>query len=100
MVRILTDSACDMPQAQAKSKGIDIIPNIVTFPDGKTIRDGIDMSSDEFYQYMAKAGQIPMTSHPGPEPYMRYFEEAKAALEACEWDMLDELDFGNEDASV
>lgn len=79
MVRILTDSACDMPPAQAREMGIDIIPNIVTFPDGKEIRDGVDMSSDEFYQYMEKNHQIPITSQPGPDPYLAYFEEAKAA---------------------
>ena len=44
MVRILTDSACDMPPAQAKEWGIDIIPNIVTFPDGTVIRDSVDMT--------------------------------------------------------
>ncbi|MCQ2438084.1 MAG: DegV family protein [Clostridia bacterium] len=79
MVRILTDSACDLTPARAADFGVDIIPNIVTFPDGKTIRDNVDMSADEFYKYMAKSSALPTTGQPGPDPYLSYFEAAKAA---------------------
>lgn len=79
MVRILADSACDMPPAQAKEMGIDIIANIVTFPDGTVIRDGVDMTSDEFYRYMEQAHQIPTTSHPSPDAFIRYYEDARQA---------------------
>lgn len=79
MVRILTDSACDMPPAQAKEWGIDIIPNIVTFPDGTVIRDSVDMTSDEFYKKLTAAGGIPQTSQPGPAPYLEYYRAAKEA---------------------
>ena len=79
MVRILTDSACDMPPEQAREWGIDIIPNIITFSDGTVIRDSVDMTSDEFYRKLASAGEIPHTSQPGPGPYLEYYEAAKAA---------------------
>ena len=79
MVRILTDSASDMPPAQAREWGVDLIPTLVTFPDGSTIQDNVDLTSDEFYQQMARFSDLPRTSQPGPDAVRDYYSKAAQA---------------------
>ena len=43
MIRILTDSACDILPAEAQQLGVTVIPLNVTLEDGTVLRDGIDM---------------------------------------------------------
>ena len=42
MIRILTDSACDILPAEAQQLGVTVIPLNVTLEDGTVLRDGID----------------------------------------------------------
>lgn len=80
MIRILTDSAADLTAGEAAAiPGLHIVPLNVLFEDGKTIRDGIDMTRADFYDRLQKADKLPRTSQPSPEAFMEVFEEAKAA---------------------
>ena len=40
MIRILTDSACDILPAEAQQLGVTVIPLNVTLEDGTVLRDG------------------------------------------------------------
>ena len=48
-IKIVTDSASDIPSALAKELGITLVPLYVLFGD-KTYRDRVDITEDEFYQ--------------------------------------------------
>ena len=52
MIRILTDSACDILPAEAQQLGVTVIPLNVTLEDGTVLRDGIDMTPSEYYTHL------------------------------------------------
>ncbi|MGQ9715241.1 MAG: DegV family protein, partial [Anaerolineae bacterium] len=61
-IRVVTDSACDLPQAEAERYGITIVPLVVVF--------GEEEYPDRFLspeEYWAKAARVhPQTSQPSP----------------------------------
>jgi DegV family protein with EDD domain len=60
-VAILSDSTAYLPQSIVDDLGIHIIPLTLHW-DGKTYRDGIDITPDECYARMAEVDTIPTTS--------------------------------------
>lgn len=79
MIRILTDSASDILPAEARELGVDVIPLNVTFEDGTVIRDGVDLTPDEYYAHLASCKKLPTTSQPSPELFEKFYAEAAAA---------------------
>ena len=79
MIRILTDSTADILPNEAKDKEITIIPLNVTFENGVTYKDGIELSHDDFYDKLSKCKELPVTSQPSPELFLAEFESAKKA---------------------
>lgn len=72
-VVITADSAADLPKELAEKYDIKIMPmNVIV--DGKTFRDGIDISPDDIFGYVEKNGEIPKTSAVSPGEYMDFFE--------------------------
>ncbi len=62
-VRIVTDSAADIPRETAIKLGISIVPLTVVF--GKKVyRDGVDLTSDEFFHKVTHSKEFPKTAHP------------------------------------
>ena len=62
-IRIVTDSASDIPHEVAQELGISIVPLTVSF--GKEVyRDGIDLSAGEFYTKLTQDKILPKTSQP------------------------------------
>ncbi len=72
-IAIVTDSTSDIPQELAQSLGITVIPLMVNFG-MKQYRDGIDIKSDQFYQMLAQAEQLPTTSQPSPAEFQQLYE--------------------------
>lgn len=79
MIRILTDSACDILPAEAQKLGVTVIPLNVTLEDGTVLRDGIDQTPTEYYEHLASCHKLPTTSQPSPELFERFYLEAAAA---------------------
>ena len=73
MIRILTDSACDILPAEAQQLGVTVIPLNVTLEDGTVLRDGIDMTPSEYYAHLAACRKLPTTSQPSPEQFERLY---------------------------
>ena len=70
-VKVVTDSASDIPAAIAKELGITVVPCNVHFGE-RTYRDGVDLTSEEFFDKMARSPILPTTS----QPAVGVFEEA------------------------
>ena len=70
-VRIVTDSACDIPAAQAGEHGIEVVPLTIRFGD-EEFTDGVTLSIEEFYRRLASSPTLPETSAPS----VGAFEEA------------------------
>jgi DegV family protein with EDD domain len=82
-VRIIIDSTSDMPPEVAKELGITVVPLYVHFGD-EAYRDGVDLTTDQFYPKMVASKVIPTTSTPAPadfaKEYDRLAKEAEGIL--------------------
>jgi DegV family protein with EDD domain len=76
-IKILTDSASDIPREIAKQLDIAVLPIPITH-EGKSFRDGIDFTENEFYELLLNSNTIPSTSHITTNVYV---EEYKKALD-------------------
>src|SRR5579884_740575 len=82
-VRIVTDSTCDLPRSICEQLGIVVVPLNVHF--GETIyRDGVDITSDQFFEMLATSPELPKTSQPATalfeETYNRLAAEGSAIV--------------------
>ena len=64
-VAIVTDSTSDLDAADARARGIDVVPLFVNFGDAR-FRDEIDLTRDEFYRKLASLKLLPTTAQPTP----------------------------------
>jgi DegV family protein with EDD domain len=64
-VRIVTDSACDLPQHVADELGIDIVPLTIRI-DGHEYVDRADLTPAEFWAKCAASATLPETAAPSP----------------------------------
>lgn len=65
MIRIITDSAADFTAEEAAKNNLIVLPMQVTF--GETsYRDGVDLSSKEFYEKLIESDELPVTSQIPP----------------------------------
>ncbi len=67
-VRVVTDSASDIPLRVARELGITVVPNYVVFGQ-QVYRDGLDISQDEFYRRLTSETVYPTTSAPSPDDF-------------------------------
>ncbi len=74
-VGIVTDSACDLPQALADDLGIRIVPLTVRFG-GDELVDRLDLTPAEFWARCAASPVLPETAAPAPGQ----FEQAYRSL--------------------
>jgi DegV family protein with EDD domain len=65
-IRIVTDSACDLPQEIVSQYGIEVIPLYINI-EGKSLRDGVDINRQDFYSQLPQMSTHPTTSTPGVE---------------------------------
>lgn len=80
-IRIITDSTSDISKQQAASMNIKIVPLKVIFKD-KEYKEGEDITIDGFYEKLVTAEQLPTTSQPAPDDFLKYYMEGKAAGES------------------
>ena len=73
MVRILTDSTCDIPPQRQKELDIEVVPLSVHFGP-ETYQDGVDLTNQEFYAKLRQAETLPTTSQVNPEEFARRFQ--------------------------
>ena len=73
-VKIITDSTSDLPPELAKELGITVIPLYVHFGTD-AYRDGIDLTTDDFYQRLTTDKTHPTTSVPPPAAYAEAYDK-------------------------
>ena len=73
-IRIVTDSTSDLPPGLAQELGIVVVPANVVIDD-VTYRDGVDLTSDEFYQRLVSGPRLPTTSQPSVGTFQSAFQE-------------------------
>ncbi|MCK4723396.1 MAG: DegV family protein, partial [Dehalococcoidia bacterium] len=82
-VAILTDSTCCLPQDLVEKYDICIVPLWIVY-EGKSYRDGIDISPNEVYKIMRRRENLPTTSTPSAgdflDAYRRLSQKAETIL--------------------
>lgn len=76
MIKIITDSSCDLPIDKANEKNITIVPLTVII-DGVEYQDQYTLNAKEFYEKLPQCASLPTTSQPSPEAFYKHIEEAK-----------------------
>ena len=72
VVRIVTDSSCDLPQARADALGIEIVPLTIRFGDEEFV-DRVELSNAEFWRKVATSPVLPETAAPSPGAFEERF---------------------------
>ena len=73
-VRILTDSTADLPPETAQELDITVVPLQVIFGE-ESFRDGVDLTSEEFFHRLEQASELPSTSQPSVGAFQQAYEE-------------------------
>ena len=71
---IVLDSTADLPDATDRFPNWRVVPLYVRFGD-ESLRDGVDISADEFYQRLRAASVFPTTSQPTPGDFLACYGE-------------------------
>ena len=79
-MRIVIDSAGDMPAGWAQDFDIQVIPINIQFGE-QTFLSGIDLSNRDFYRLADESGMIPRTSQPTPQQFIQFYEKVAKAGE-------------------
>ncbi|MDQ1436439.1 MAG: fatty acid kinase fatty acid binding subunit [Acidimicrobiaceae bacterium] len=76
-IRVVTDSACDLPPDLVAELDIDIVPLTIRFGNEELV-DGRDLSPKEFWARVASSPVLPETAAPSPGAFEEAFRRAAA----------------------
>ena len=79
---MVTDSTADLPAAWAERHDIRVVPLKVLFGN-ESFRDGVDLTSDEFFARLEKSSKLPTTSAPSPGEFAALYEELSRDHDSC-----------------
>lgn len=71
-IKITADSTCDLGEELTKKYGVAIMPLSVILGD-RISRDGVDITPQDIFEYVAQSGVLPKTSAPSVEDYTEFF---------------------------
>lgn len=74
-VRIVTDSTADLPPETARELGVSVVPLTVIFGE-ESFLEGIDMSTELFYERLVESKELPKTSAPSVGQFIEAYEAA------------------------
>ena len=80
-IAILTDSSSYIPAEAARGLNIHTIPLWLIW-DNEHIRDGVDITPEQFYTRLKAAKNIPTSSQPTAGEFINYFEQLAAENDA------------------
>jgi DegV family protein with EDD domain len=71
-IKIVTDSVADIPESIVRELDITVIPVLVRFGED-TYRDGVDITTDQFYKRLVSSQVMPVTSAPSLDMFLRAY---------------------------
>lgn len=77
MIKIVTDSACDVPDDIAKKLDITVVPVFINVGD-KSYIDGVEMTRTQFYEQLNSFPQPPTTAAPSIGTFTETYERLAA----------------------
>lgn len=76
-VKVVTDSACDIPSSLAERLAIEVVPLTIRFGD-EEFTDRKDLTPSEFWIRCNKSDTLPETAAPSPGAFHKVFQRAAA----------------------
>jgi DegV family protein with EDD domain len=73
MIRIITDSTCEAPPEVLRHPAVTVVPLSVVFGQ-EALRDGIDITRDQFWARLPAANPLPTTSQAAPSDFLGLFQ--------------------------
>ena len=73
-VRVVTDSACDLPPEMCEAVGIEVVPLTIRFGDREYV-DRKELSSDEFWRQLSSSAVLPETAAPSVGAFEETFRK-------------------------
>lgn len=78
MIRLITDSTCEAPEAVLRHPAVSVLPLSVVF--GQTaLRDGVDITREEFWQRLPDSDPLPTTAQATPGDFSNLYQQFVAA---------------------
>ena len=74
-IGFVVDSTADIPQEYVEKYGFEVVPLYVTL-DGKTYKDGVDLSQAQLHAQLRGTESVPSTAAPNPNDYIQAFTRA------------------------
>jgi DegV family protein with EDD domain len=71
-IRIVTDSACDLPKELIQQYQINVVPLYINIGN-KSYLDGVEMGHEAFYSGLENFEHHPQTAAPGPDTFEKYY---------------------------
>ncbi|MEA3459104.1 MAG: DegV family protein, partial [Chloroflexota bacterium] len=82
-IAVVTDSLANIPSELVEKYDIHVIPILVIFGH-ETFRDGVNMTSEEFYRRLRESEELPTTAVPSMGEFMKLYrrvgQEAKGIV--------------------
>lgn len=73
MIRLVTDSAANLPEQIVRQFNIEVVPLKVIIGE-ETYREGVDISAEQFYDLLSTSEVMPTTSQPAPQDFADVYE--------------------------
>jgi len=77
LIKIVTDSTADLPEDLVREYGITVVPVLVQFG-RESLRDGVDITKDEFYARLVESDEPPKTAAPSVGMFEEVFRQGAA----------------------
>ena len=80
-IAIVTDSVANLPSELVERYDIHVVPNLLVLC-GQTFRDGVDITTQEFYRRLREGRHLPTTSAPSVGDFLRVYAKLSQEAEA------------------
>ncbi len=80
-VRVVTDSTADLSPQVVKALEITVVPVVVLFGE-EALRDGIDLTTEQFFQRLSQSAVAPSTSQPSVGAFQEVYERLSKETDA------------------
>ena len=77
-IALVTDSTCDIPSDWVRQYDIGIVPLTIVFGDQQYL-DGVELTSQQFYERLPKESHHPTTSQPTPKAFLEVYRRAASS---------------------
>jgi DegV family protein with EDD domain len=76
-IRVVTDSACDLPLLLVETLGIEVVPLTIRFGEEEFV-DQVELSTQEFWERVERSDRLPETAAPSPGAFESRFRDLMA----------------------